>query len=156
VLVSGEGTGGTSVFALDVTDSVSDTGTVAGPKPLWTFTDVDMVYSLTKPTVIRAKLQGAERWLAVFACGPGATPNAVHAVYAVDITTGQLVWTFDTLDAGSFITTDIASAETADPSEEGSPTLDGYTDRLYFGDSKGRVWKLDPAGNGSAVDAPAR
>lgn len=144
-LVSGEGAGGKAVYALRVTDTVTTTG-VNGPTPLWSFTEANMGYTMSKPTIIRVKVGGAtERWFAVFASGPGGGALDVgDTVYAVDLFTGALVWRFDIGDVGTYVATDITAAETDDSGETGSPTEDGYIDRLFFGDSKGRIWKLDP------------
>jgi hypothetical protein len=155
VLVSGEGNGGTSVFALDVTDTIAADGTISGPKPLWSVSDARMGQTLSKPSVVRVKDASGERWLAIFASGRGATAAAGHSVYAVDLSTGALVWTFDTGDDGSFVTTDVTAVETDDPEEPGSPTVDGYTDLVFFGDSRGRVWKLDPSAGAGGTLSPS-
>lgn len=141
VLVMGEGNGGRHVFALDVTNSVTTTGTVNGPTPLWQFSDANMGRTFSKPSVIRVKIAGAERWLAVFASGPGLTTDVGDTVYALDLTTGALVWRFDLSDTNAYIATDITAAETDD---EPGTAIDGYIDRLFFADNKGRVWKVDP------------
>jgi Tfp pilus tip-associated adhesin PilY1 len=137
VMVMGEGNGGKSVFALDVTE-------IDNPVPLWTFTDGNMGRTYSKPTVIRVKDNGVERWLAVFASGPGNSSDQGDSVYAVDLTTGVLVWRFDLGDVNAYISTDITATETKDPGEAGGPVVDGYIDRIFFADNKGRVWKLDP------------
>jgi type IV pilus assembly protein PilY1 len=152
VLVSGEGYGGAHVFALDVTDTIAADGTVIGPTPLWQFSDYQMGHSTSKPTVIRVKEGEAERWLAVFANGVGTAGPQSTLVFAVDIATGQLMWTFDSGDASSFPTTDVTAAETDDPAEANGATIDGYVDRIFVGDSKGRIWKLDDQGR--VVGAP--
>jgi type IV pilus assembly protein PilY1 len=66
VLVMGEGNGGSSVFALDVTETVQTNGTVVGPTLLWTFNDANMGLTSSKPVVIRTKIGTTETWLAVF------------------------------------------------------------------------------------------
>jgi hypothetical protein len=152
LLVSGEGSGGRAVFALDVTNTVDAAGVVTPPIPLWSFSNAsagsnsNLGYTFSKPTVIRINKSGTEMWLAVFASGKGPTgTNVGSSVYAVDLATGALVWRFDTGDPTSYISTDIVAAETVDPDTGGTPAYDGYIDRLFFADSKGRVWKLDPA-----------
>src|SRR5262249_29293253 len=59
VLVMGEGNGGRSVFAVDVTDTIDSGGLVTGPVPLWTYTDVNMGKTYSKPAVLRVKISGA-------------------------------------------------------------------------------------------------
>jgi hypothetical protein len=141
VLLSGEANGGRAVYALDVTDTVTATSTV-GPTPLWQFQDANMGRTYSKPTVVRTKVNGVETWMAVFASGPGATTDVGDSVYAVDLSTGALVWRFDLNDTNTYISTDITASETND---ESGATLDGYIDRVFFADNKGRVWKLDPS-----------
>ena len=147
VLVSGEGGGGRSVFALDVSETLdATTSAVLGPRPLWHFTDTNMGPTRSKPAVIRTKSGATERWLAVFASGAYPAPSDVgDTVYAVDLTTGELVWRFDLNDTLAHITTDIAAAETDDAGVYGGTQEDGYIDRLFFADNKGRLWQLNAA-----------
>jgi type IV pilus assembly protein PilY1 len=153
VAVMGEANGGRYIFALDVTSTIdSTTGAVVGPTPLWTYTDTNMGLTFSKPVVVRTKIATVERWLAVFASGSKTGSDVGDSVYAVDMTTGTLVWQFNLGDTNTYISTDIAAADTDDTAEAGSPTKDGYIDRLFFGDSKGRIWKLDPS-NGAIVSS---
>jgi Tfp pilus tip-associated adhesin PilY1 len=148
VLVMGEGNGGSSVFALDVTETVESDGTVVGPTLLWTFNDPNMGLTSSKPVVIRTRISGAETWLAVFSSGKGAAGDVGDSVYAVDVTTGVLVWRFDIGDNETYVSSDITAAD------EESGTPDGYISRLYFADNKGRLWKVDPSEpSGSVVIA---
>ncbi len=148
VLIMGQGAGGESVFALDVTNTVEGE-TVNGPRLLWSFTDPDMGDTLSKPAIVRVKVGDEEKWLAVFASGPGGSGDG-DTLYAVDIATGELVWRFEIGDSGAYISSDIAGYETDD--EQGT-SYDGFIDRLVFGDSKGRVFKVAPAvySNGSTA-----
>lgn len=153
VLVAGEANGGKSVYALDVTQTIDPTtGTVLGPTPLWQYSDANMGKTYSKPTVIRTKHAGVEQYLALFASGAGLGVDVGDTVYAVDMTTGALVWRFDLNDTNCYVSTDITAAETDDVGESNpAPVKDGYIDRVYFGDSKGRLWKLDP-GNYDATN----
>lgn len=146
ILVAGLGAGGKAVYALDVTQTISpSTGAIVGPTPLWSFTDANMGLTVSKPTVIRVNDAGTERWLAVFASGPPPVGLDIgDSLYAVDLYTGALVWRFDLNDTGVYFSTAVVAAETDDAGEPGSPTKDGYIDRIFIADSKGRVWKLDP------------
>jgi len=56
--------------------------------------------------------------------------------------TGTLMWKFQALCP---VTTDVAAFETDDALEPGSPTLNGFIDRVVFADKCGYVYKLDPA-----------
>jgi Tfp pilus tip-associated adhesin PilY1 len=140
VVLMSEASGGRSIFALDVTDTIRD-GTVVGPTPLWQFSDPAMGGTYSKPTVVRTKVANAETWMAIFASGPGAVGQG-GVVYALDLSSGALLWKFDIGDPTAYVATDITSAETDD---EASTSVDGYIDRVFFADNKGRVWKIDPS-----------
>ena len=143
IVVMPEANGGRSVFALDVTDTIPN-GTVVGPTPLWQFSDPAMGSTYSKPTVVRTKVNNAETWMAIFASGPGAAGQGA-VVYALDLSSGALLWKFDIGDPTAYVSSDITASETDD---EASTSVDGYIDRVFFADNKGRVWKLDP---GAAV-----
>ncbi|MBI4510321.1 MAG: VCBS repeat-containing protein [Deltaproteobacteria bacterium] len=142
VLVSGEGKGGRCVFALDVTDTVNQsTGAIIGPTPLWQYCDTNMGRTYSKPAVIRVKVGTTEKWMVVFASGPGLSTDVGDTVYALDIDTGGLIWRFDLNDTNCYVATDITAVETDD---EAGMKIDGFVDLLLFADNKGRVWKLAP------------
>jgi hypothetical protein len=152
LMVSGMGNGGSSVFALDVTDGVAATDgtTTWNIKPLWQFTDVNMGTTHSKPTVMRTKIGTTETFLSIFASGPGgpdaSCPTKGHTVYAVDALTGSLVWSFALPGACTYVSTDIVSLDI------GAPSLgDGVIDFIFIGDNQGRVWKVNPG----AFAAPA-
>jgi type IV pilus assembly protein PilY1 len=151
VLVSGEANGGRYVYALDVTETIDpSTRAVNGPTPLWTFSDGNMGRTYSKPAVARIDDAGSERWLAIFGSGPGLTSDLGDTVYAVDLATGELVWRFDLDDANAYVATDVTVSETDD---EAGTDIDGFADRVFFADNKGRVWKLDPAAHsGTSID----
>jgi hypothetical protein len=152
------GNGSSSVFALDVTNTVSTTGTVTGPTPLWEILPGDDLAGLSKvkPAIARVKIAGAERFIAILATGLSAdNPSAPYTkgrdVLAVDVTTGARMWRFK---AACPITSDPVVFETQDPLETGSPRIDGYADRVILADVCGNVYKLNPAveltGSGTA------
>jgi hypothetical protein len=66
-------------------------------------------------------------------------------VYGLDLSSGQLLWKFDIGDPTAYVSSDITASET----DEASTGLDGFIDRVFFADNKGRVWKIDP---GAAVN----
>ena len=146
IVVMPEANGGRSVFALDVTDTVQGS-TVSGPTPLWQFSDPAMGSTYSKPTVIRTKVGGAEKWMAIFASGPG-TSGQGGVVYSLDLSSGALLWKFDIGDPTAYVSSDITASETDD---EASTSVDGYIDRVFFADNRGRVWKLDPGAAVSGV-----
>lgn len=166
VLVMGGGNGSRAVFALDVTSTVDSSGAAIGPTPLWEVIpgDSDAGAGLTKPAIARVKIDDTDRFIAIL--GTGIAPENPTAPYtngrdviAVDVFTGTRLWRFRAVCP---VTSDLITFETNDQSESGSPTLDGYTDRLVFADACGYVYKLNPAvaltGSGAAdqwIDASA-
>ena len=96
----------------------------------------------SKPTVIRTQHAGGRGVDGGVRLGPGPT-SATWAtrVYAVDVSTGALLWRFDLNDTNTYISTDITAAETDDEAGTRSTAI---IDRVFFADSKGRIWKLDP------------
>jgi hypothetical protein len=143
------GNGGKSLIALDVTSTVSSSGTVIGPTPLWTATpgEGDAGQAFVKPAVARVLIDGAETYIAIAATGlahdnPTAPFTKGRVVSAYDLTNGRLLWKFQ---AECAVTSDIATFETDDELEAGAPTFNGYVDRAVFADACGYVYKLDPA-----------
>jgi hypothetical protein len=148
VMVAGLGDGGKGYVALDVTDSVA-----SGPTPLWDYVpgESEAGNASAKPVIIRVKIGTVERFLAVLATGvasdnPTAPWTKGRIVEAVDIATGVRAWRFK---AACPVTTDLAAFETDDEAEDGSPTIDGYVDRVVFADMCGNLYKINPA-----VDLP--
>ncbi|HEY0986252.1 MAG TPA: FG-GAP-like repeat-containing protein [Kofleriaceae bacterium] len=145
--VIAEGNGGKAFSVVDVTKTVDPvTGAVIGPTPMWSATpglsEAGQAYA--KPTVIRVKIANAERYLVIAGTGVDYTDLLDlkgRTVSAYDLVTGTLMWKFQ---AKCPVTSDITSFETDDTGEAGSPTLDGYVDRIVFADKCGYVYKLAP------------
>ncbi len=144
ILVCGERRGGNHYFALDVTLPQT-------PRLLWQIGPEsgdysEMGQSWSTPIVGRIRYGTGEK--VVFFIGGGydenqdSGPNAgedAHgrAVYIIDVETGELLWRYshalNPFMAYS-IPSDIARLDT---------TGDGYIDRLYVGDTGGRMWRFD-------------
>ena len=152
VLVSGERDGGKAYFALDVTDTYN-------PRYLWSFMDEALGYTWSKPSIGRTLVGRndnlGETWFAAFGGGMPDIGDNLHAgwyytvpqgalgssFYLVDVETGQTLWKMRFADGhansdqmthpipGSAVVVDVTS--------------DGYADRVYFGDARGRLWRLD-------------
>jgi len=121
------GAGGSSVFALDVTDPDS----MAASDVLWEFSHTDMGLAMQEPSI--------------FALSTGKFGVAVSSGYDTDLVNGK-VWI---LDAASGEVLKELSIPT-NGAELGSPTLidinaDRIADRLYVGDTDGNVWRVDVA-----------
>ncbi|MGH9887805.1 MAG: hypothetical protein ACREBE_19895, partial [bacterium] len=146
--VIAEGNGGKSFSVVDVTQTVNPTtGAVTGPTPMWSATpgtsEAGQAYA--KPSVVRVKIASAERYLVIAGSGVDYTDLLDlkgRVVSAYDLTTGSLLWKFQSKCP---LTSDITSFETDDTGEPGSPTLDGFIDRIVFADKCGYVYKLNPA-----------
>ncbi len=147
-LVSG-GNGSSSVFALDVTDTVNPaSGAVTGPEPLWHALPGDELagQGRAKPAAARVRIGGSEKYIAILATGlardnPSPPYSKGRDVVAIDIATGQRMWRFRTACP---VTSDPVVFETDDEAEPGDPQLDGYVDRLILADACGFVYKVDP------------
>jgi type IV pilus assembly protein PilY1 len=153
-IVSG-GNGSRSVFAMDVTSTVSlltdGTPSVTGPVPLWSVTPggAKAGHGYSKPVILRVKIAGAERFIAVMGTGiDDDFPDRGRILSAVDIATGAELWRFETRCA---LTSHIIGFETDDDAEPGGPQLDGFIDRVAFADRCGHVYKLDPGKDQSGM-----
>ncbi|MFQ6108969.1 MAG: PilC/PilY family type IV pilus protein, partial [Candidatus Aminicenantales bacterium] len=146
VLICGQGPGkgstlggGTNYyFALDITDPYN-------PQPLWELTGEKMGETWSVPAIGKVVKDGQDTWAAFMGSGYDNDPSQTvgNVFYAVDIESGEAFWSYEVSDV------DTSSEFTNIPNTlPGSPTAadideDGYTDRVYFGDLDGRLWKLD-------------
>ncbi|MBC7975607.1 MAG: VCBS repeat-containing protein [Myxococcales bacterium] len=148
VALIAEGNGGKAFSAIDVTKTVDPVnGAVSGPTPMWSATpglgEAGQAYG--KPTVVRVKIAGAERYLVITGTGVDYSDTLNlkgRTVSAYDLVTGTLMWKFQ---AKCPVMTDVSAFETDDDLEPGAPTLDGFIDRVVFADKCGYVYKIDPA-----------
>lgn len=143
------GNGGKSVAAIDVTSTITSTGTVVGPTPMWNVVpgDADAGQANAKVAMARVLIAGTERYIAIAATGiafdnPTAPYTKGRIVSAYDVATGEHLWKFQ---AQCAVTTDVTVFETDDELEPGAPTVNGFMDRVVFADACGYVYKLDPA-----------
>ncbi|RJG06823.1 hypothetical protein D3870_13140 [Noviherbaspirillum cavernae] len=142
ILVGGLNKGGCGYYALDVTDP-------AAPKGLWEFSNPNLGYSFGNPVVVKRK---DGRWVVIFSSGYnnypgngcGNTGDGNGHVFVVDAVTGQL------LDDIPTYTTGTTPAGTTD-TPSGLGKLAGWVenvslpiaDRLYGGDLRGNMWRID-------------
>jgi hypothetical protein len=145
VLVCGLRKGGKSYFALDITDTLN-------PKYLWEFPNPsDPNYSTilsklgqswSEPAIGRVKVGGYEKWVAFIGGGFDSGNSLGKAFYVVDLKTGIPIKGFSGLEG-------------MDASLEAPPTAidtnaDGYIDKVYIGDLKGRMWVFDVSDNNNS------
>jgi type IV pilus assembly protein PilY1 len=142
IIIFGLGKGGSHYYALDVTNPDS-------PKFLWKigpettgFSELGQAWST--PQIRKVKYETGER--AVCFIGGGYDENQSRgvvidkrgrAVYAIDVVTGTQIWRWDHGKDGNMnfsIPSDISCVDT---------NGDGYIDRLYVGDTGGRLWRFD-------------
>ncbi len=160
---------------INTTHTATDSSIFSGDSPgypthLWTVFDMDFGNTWSDPEIARVRLRGqdningesvevfADRWIAFV--GGGIDPVSVdsrnygNAFYAIDITTGQIVYKFhpqrsipDNLDSGSFTDQEGFSqnmqCELASEPGVFDINADGYTDLVYIGDTCGRLWRFD-------------
>ncbi|UCE39772.1 MAG: VCBS repeat-containing protein [Candidatus Aminicenantes bacterium] len=146
VLICGQGPGfGSTIagglnyyFALDITDPYD-------PQPLWEFTEDTMGETWSIPTVGKIVNDGSDTFVAFVGSGyDNDTNNTVgNYFYGVDIETGVAFWDYETVEvntSGSF--PNIQNTIPGSPSSI-DVDQDGFTDRVYFADLDGRVYRLD-------------
>jgi hypothetical protein len=146
VLICGQGPGyGSSIagglnyyFALDITDPYD-------PRPLWEFTAATMGETWSIPTVGKIVNDGMDTYAAFVGSGydNNAGSTVGHYFYTVDVETGTALWDYATVEedtSGSY-----PNIQNTIPGSPSSIDLDknGYTERVYFADLDGRVYRLD-------------
>ncbi len=139
VLVSGEGAGGKSIFALDVTNPAGMT-TEAGVASdvLWEFSDSDLGYTFGTPTVATT----SAGTYVFFGNGYDSTPETPY-LYALNPQTGAVA---AKINLCSF---DTSACNTSEPNGLSAVTVvnssGGLTGAnvLYAGDLQGNVWRVD-------------
>jgi type IV pilus assembly protein PilY1 len=150
--------GGSSYYAMDVSDP--DT-----PKLLWHidasspgFSHLGQSWSQPKIGFSALNIDnGTPKPVLFFAGGydttkdnltVGADDTLGRAVYMVDAETGVLKWSLSP-DATSATNTQFTDITDSVPSSLAilDSDSDGLTDRLYFGDTGGNVWRVDMPGN---------
>ncbi|MGE0549015.1 MAG: hypothetical protein AB7R00_18230 [Kofleriaceae bacterium] len=149
VAIVGDGAGGSSLTALDVTNTVNPTtfALQTAPSPLWSHKpgDANAGKATGKPAVARVKIGGTETFVAIAGTGLNSADTTKGKVVAgYNLETGALLWKFETECP---LTSDITVFETDDDTETGTPTIDGFIDRAVFADNCGYVYKINPAQN---------
>jgi type IV pilus assembly protein PilY1 len=136
IAVSTTGAGANSVFALDVTDPES----VDASSVLWEFSHPDMGKTIQQPTIV--------------ALANGEFGVVVSSGYDSDSENGK-VWVLEA-DTGR----PIATFELENSGELGSPLVidrnnDRIVDRIYVGDTEGKLWRIDIEGALNKWGVPA-
>ncbi|MBI5462895.1 MAG: hypothetical protein HY941_11990 [Gammaproteobacteria bacterium] len=160
ILVGGLRSGGTGLFALDVTSpSFSESGTAPADTVLWEFTHRDLGYTFSRPTI--AMLDNGD-WVAIFGNGYNTTNTGADtscgtpgqaALFVVKLEGGiDGTWTAGT-DYNIVCTgvgTEAARNGLATPAVVDTDG-NGTADRAYAGDLSGNLWAFDLTGTTPAV-----
>jgi type IV pilus assembly protein PilY1 len=177
IAITGLGRGGNSYFALDITNPLSpshlftiendDIGKVvnfwnsSGAKTsyLYSFGSVSdstkdyskLGESWSTPRVLRMKISGVDKWVAVFGAGynGGVNPNLGSAAFVMDLENGgNLVRKIDITDKSNTIANSV-------PSDLIAVTANGTTKANYYGamvyvpDYEGKITKINLTSSGT-------
>ncbi|MCH9672991.1 MAG: hypothetical protein K0U93_16265, partial [Gammaproteobacteria bacterium] len=151
-LFFGQRRGGSRYYAVDVTNR-------ANPKLMWKIEGgqgdfAELAQSWSAPVKGRVKIAGVEKEVLFFGGGYDVTQdNATlpqndtegRAIFAVDALTGQKLWTAGAAGIMPAPNTTIASMTNSIPADITAfdITGDGLTDRIYFGDTRAQVFRID-------------
>jgi len=144
LLVGGLGKGGTSFYAIDVTNPASMTSesTVAGDVK-WEYSDSTMGYSYGAPVVVKTASCG---WVVAVTSGYDSS-SSLGYIYLINPKTGALIQKIATSSASSGLTQ--ASAYVQDYTD--------YTaDSIYVGDLNGQLWRFDLTGTCGSYPAASQ
>jgi type IV pilus assembly protein PilY1 len=150
IMVFGMRRGGSSYFALDITDKNN-------PVKLWEINDdptgdfpgIGQTWSLPKMGLIKIG-SGSKTAVAIFGGGYDdtqdtdaySTDTEGNAVYMVDLLTGEKVWSAGNNSTEHDLVLDMQHSIPAPPLVIDT-NRDGLLDRLYVGDTGGRLWRMD-------------
>jgi Tfp pilus tip-associated adhesin PilY1 len=158
VLISGLRKGGSSYFALDITDTLN-------PKYLWEFpkatdavTQAKVGQSWPEPAIGRVKIETGgtlvERWVAFVSGGFDYNNTLGRALFVVDLKTGDILWEFSCDAAGGekqYMVYSIAAAPMGV-----DVNGDGFVDKVYAGDLGGQMWVFDVSFNSATNKSDSR
>lgn len=144
LLVGAEAQGGASVYALDVTNpaAIMTEGSLAS-SVLWDFTDVDMGYGFSTPSINST----AAGWL-VFVGNGYDSPRETPVLYALNPQSGAITTKIDLCAAvavsiptacNAGVANGLSSVAVVNTGGE----LTAFANLLYAGDLQGNVWRVD-------------
>ncbi|MET0331493.1 MAG: PilC/PilY family type IV pilus protein, partial [Dyella sp.] len=153
MLVGGEGAGGNSIYALDVTNPSSfSSDTAVASDVLWEFTDADMGLSFSAPIVVRSgavsltdpSSRAATQGFAVL-FGNGYNSASGHSIfYAVDASSGALLRKIDLCAAvTSACNPALANGLSSISAANSNGVAGAAADMAYAGDLQGNLWAIN-------------
>lgn len=138
MVVGSSGAGGRSIFALDITNPTNMTSTSV----MWEFKHPELGYTLGRPALV--PLANGTFGAIVTSGYDRPTETSTGYVWILSAADGSVMKRFDLPNAG-----DLGAPLAVDLDN------DRVADRVYVGDTKGNVWRLDLTGNSaSGWDAP--
>jgi type IV pilus assembly protein PilY1 len=155
LLVGGENAGGSSIYALDVTNPAGYTSeTNVASDVLWEFTDSDMGYSYSTPTIVRtpaitvtdsSSAASVDGFAVLFGNGYNSTSND-PILYAVNASTGVEIAKINLCTASG----QTAACSSSSPNGLSSVTAANSSglagmpqDMVYAGDLQGNLWAIN-------------
>jgi len=151
IMVMGMRRGGSSYFALDITDKTN-------PLKLWEinddvngdYPDMGQTWSTPQMGLVQIGTGGTRTPVAVFGAGYDtsqdtnvySTDTSGNAIYMVNLLTGQKVWSAGNNSINHDLVLDMQHSIPAPPLVIDT-NRDGLLDRLYVGDMGGRIWRMD-------------
>jgi type IV pilus assembly protein PilY1 len=138
IVIFGERRGGTSYYALDITDPTN-------PQYLWSFTDTKMGETWSIPAVGKVKMADGTTKFVGFIGGGYNTPQnnaSGKAVFAINLADGTKLWEYYNATGSS---DDRQYMNFSIPGDASAIDLsnDGFIDKVYIGDVGGQLWKFD-------------
>ena len=142
ILVGGEGGGGKSIYALDITNPQSLTTEAAlAAKVLWEFTDADMGLSYSEPQI--APITATPNFAVFFGNGYNS-PNNKAVLYAINPSTGQTIAKIDLCAAVSGACNSMLAQGLSTVSVGNADGLQSQpVTQVYAGDLQGNLWAID-------------
>ena len=128
VLVTGQRGGGPYYFAVSVNNPDN-------PEPLWAWTDPSLGDTWGKPEIGRVKVGADTKYVAFLTGGISTTDGKGNSFHIIDIEDGTVLKSFTNIGASD---NKIPAGATAYDFNN-----DTYTEYVYFGDTKGTLWKVD-------------
>jgi type IV pilus assembly protein PilY1 len=144
LLVGTEAQGGSSVFALDVSNPAAILSeSVLASDVLWDFTDVDMGEGFSTPSINNT----AAGWQ-VFVGNGYDSVNGKPVLYALNPQTGAITSKIDLCAAvaatlPTACNTSVANGLSSVAVVNTGGELTGYANLIYAGDLQGNVWRID-------------